>query len=118
MSITYDMENLLVRANKLDCEMQMLILKTYYEVVCTLPVQYKFLSDDSDVFDLCVDLWEYICDIDHNHASITECSYLDFLEDVVVRPLEEIHYLSESIASGDKRAERLWERIQDLRKLL
>ena len=118
MSITYTMENLLVRANNFEPFDQMLVLKTYYEVVCTLPVQYKFLSDDSDVFDLCVDLWEYICDIDHNHCSIAECTYLDFLEDVVVRPLEEIHYLNESIASGDKRAEKLWKRIQEMRKLL
>ena len=112
----YTWENILTRADKLDYEMQMLLCKAYTEDVLGDSIEYADYLDDSDVFDLCVELWAYTCKIDHNHCSIAECDYDIFVRDIVDTPLEDLHILSENMDSPEPQL--IWRKIQNLRKLL
>lgn len=119
MSKYIDMENVLRYLDKSkDSTIQMTALRLSYELNNVVPDSYFGLFDDDDVLALAGELWDFICQMDHNHCSLTECDYFAFVRDIVFNPLEEIHVLSEGVECGDWVAINLWKKILELRRLL
>lgn len=113
----YTWENILVKADSCDCEMQMLLLKAYTEDVLGIPALYAPYTDDSDVFDLIVELWGFIRQYG-DHPSITDCKYLSFIRYIIEIPLEDIPVLGDAVLKfNDYEGKYLWGKIKSFRTL-
>ena len=118
MSVKSDIENLLRKSNNFDCETQMLILKLAGEIDND-PTTFGIDEvGEEELFELAVRMWRYLCVTDHNHCSITECRYADFVDDILNTPLQDIHFLWEGHENGDWDATEILKNIAFLRETL